>query len=453
MTNATYQTHYQCIESDCGATYALTDLVFQCRRCGGLLEVVHDRRAWRKAGDADQWRRLFGARWRSPDPVDGSGVWGKHEWVMPAVDRARVVTLGEGATPLVSFRALADDLDLADVWIKQCGISHTGSFKDLGMTVLVSMVAELRARGTEIPALVCASTGDTSAALAAYGAVAGLPTVVVLPRGKVSTAQLVQPLANGATVLSLDTDFDGCMALVRWLSEEKQLYLANSMNSLRIEGQKTVAYDIAQQLGWRVPDWVVIPGGNLGNVSALAKGFDDLHALGLIAERPRILCAQAAKADPLYRSYRKGWAELAPVTAGDTAASAIRIGNPVSFPKAVAALKRYDGMVAHVTEDALAESAAWADRAGAYACPHTSVALAALREVRAQGVIAADATAVVVSTAHGLKFTEFKIAYHEGRLDEAACRHRNRPLEVPAEREAVWSALQRDLETKARAGT
>ena len=268
----------------------------------------------------------------------------------------------------------------------------------------------------------------------------------MLPRGKVTTAQLVQPLANGALVLSLDTDFDGCMALVQELTSRYNLYLANSMNSLRVEGQKTVAYDIVQQLGWDVPDWVVIPGGNLGNVSALAKGFEDLEAVGLIDRRPRICCAQTDLANPLYQSYRAGWSDLDPVTAGDTLASAIRIGNPVSFPKAVRALKAFNGVVASVSEQELADAAAAADLAGTYSCPHTGVALAAFEQLARNGEIGRDDRVVIVSTAHGLKFTEFKVSYHEGTLDGIGPAHANRPVELPADRDTIWEAIQRELE-------
>ena len=189
---------------------------------------------------------------------------------------------------------------MPDLWIKQCGNSHTGSFKDLGMTVLVSAVRQMITDGQQVRAIACASTGDTSAALAAYAAAAGIPAIVLLPKGKVSVAQLLQPIANGALVLSLDTDFDGCMAIVQRLAAEEGVYLANSMNSLRLEGQKTVAVEIVQQWDWQVPDVIIIPGGNLGNVSALGAGFDMMRALGVVSKRPRIVVAQAARANPLY---------------------------------------------------------------------------------------------------------------------------------------------------------
>ena len=231
-------------------------------------------------------------------------MWGKHEWVAPQLAPTNVVSMLEGVTHLTRVPHLARELGLGDVRVKQCGTSHSGSFKDLGMTVLVSMVKQMIAHGQPIRAIACASTGDTSAALAAYAAAAGIRSVVILPRGKISTAQLVQPLAMGSLVLAIDTDFDGCMRLVQELANREGVYLANSMNSLRLEGQKTVAIEIAQQLGWSVPDWVIIPGGNLGNVSALGAGFEMLLALGLVDRRPRICVAQAANASPLTRATR-----------------------------------------------------------------------------------------------------------------------------------------------------
>ena len=190
-----------------------------------------------------------------------------------------------------------------DLWIKLCGNTHSGSFKDLGMTVLVSQVKQMISEGAPIKAVACASTGDTSAALATYCAAAGIPSIVLLPRGKISIAQLVQPISNGALVLYLDTDFDGCMRLVQEITKDETLYLANSMNSLRVEGQQTVGIEIVQQFDWEAPDVIIIPGGNLGNVSALGKGLMMMRDLGLIEKLPRIVVAQAEHANPLYRAY------------------------------------------------------------------------------------------------------------------------------------------------------
>jgi threonine synthase len=434
----------RCI-AGCPGGHPLGRVLYRCPTCGDLLEVAHDLKAL--AGrSAAQWKELFAERWRGVDGPSSSGVWGKREWVVPELRDENLVTLGEGGTHLMPIPRLAAALGLGDVRIKQCGTSHTGSFKDLGMTVLVSMVKQMIADGTPIRAVACASTGDTSAALAAYAAYAGIRAIVILPRGKISTAQLVQPLASGAQVLAIDSDFDGCMRLVAELAERDGIYLANSMNSLRVEGQKTVALEIAQQWGWRAPDWVIIPGGNLGNVSALGAGFEMMLALGLIDRRPRICVAQAEHASPLYHSFKHGFAPLTPVKAKTTLASAIQIGNPVSFAKAVRALKACDGVVASVSEAELSDAAARADLAGAFTCPHTGVALGALAQLAATGEIQRDHRVCVVSTASGLKFADFKVGYHEGTLaDVPAPRHRNTPVELPESYEAVREAVLRGL--------
>jgi threonine synthase len=316
-------------------------------------------------------------------------------------------------------------LGVPDLWIKLCGNSHTGSFKDLGMTVLVSVVKQMMAQGSTVKAVACASTGDTSAALAAYAAYAGIPAVIFLPAGKVSTAQLIQPVANGAHVLALDTDFDGCMKIVQEVTKDNSIYLANSMNSLRIEGQKTVGIEIVRQFDWEVPDWIIIPVGNLGNISALYKGFKLMMDLGLISRMPRLVAAQAAKANPFYESFKNGFKEKISITAQDTLANAIRIGNPVSYEKAIKAITATDGIVEQATENELAAAAAHADLTGMFTCPHTGVALAVLTKLIQRGVIKSSDKTVVVSTAHGLKFTDFKVGYHESTLSSVDSEHSN----------------------------
>jgi threonine synthase len=310
----------------------------------------------------------------------------------------------------------------------------------------VSVVKQMISDGRPIDAVACASTGDTSAALAAYCAAAGIPAVVLLPRNRVSPAQLVQPLANGALVLSLDTDFDGCMAIVQEITKDRRIYLANSMNSLRIEGQKTVAIEIVQQFEWEVPDWVIIPGGNLGNVSALGSGFLMMHELGLIQKLPRICVAQAHNANPLYRSFVENFRAYAPITARPTLASAIQIGNPVSIRRAIRTLQRFDGVVEEATEQELADESALADRTGMFNCPHTGTALAALRKLVQGGLIRQDERVVVISTAHGLKFADQKTAYHTGALGGVRPTHANRPIEVEPDLQQVADAIARHVE-------
>jgi threonine synthase len=440
-----FRASFRCGEG-CDVTAELTEVIYRCPRCGGLLEVQHDVAALR-ARSADDWKALFDARFKlGPWPL-GSGVWGKKEWVYPQLTLANVVSTYEGGSPLLRVDRYARELGLDDVWVKECGVTHTGSFKDLGMTVLVSAVQEMRARGTPIRAVACASTGDTSAALSAYCATAGIPSVVLLPRGKISTAQLVQPISNGALVLELDTDFDGCMQVVQQLSETKDIYLANSMNSLRIEGQKTASIEIVQQLGWQAPDWIVIPGGNLGNASAVAKGFELMKALGLVDRLPRLVVAQAAQANPLFLATTAAGlkpgpgVEVLPITARKTLASAIQIGAPVSARRALRALAAMDGLVEQATEQELADAAARADRAGLFTCPHTGVALAALEKLAGRGVIRKGQRVVVISTAHGLKFADFKVGYHDASLPGLASPHRNPGVRLPATLGAVQDAI------------
>lgn len=426
--------------------YPLDEVVYTDRK-GGLLQVVHDVAELKKT-PAEAWRKRFEDRSHRNEWPYGSGVWGKKEWVCPEIDNENVVSMYEGHSNLFWAERYGREIGIEDLWIKQCGNSHTGSFKDLGMTVLVSMVKEMIARGKKIPAVACASTGDTSAALSAYAAAAGIPAIVFLPRGKISVAQLIQPVANGAIVFALDTDFDGCMEIVKKVAEKDGIYLANSMNSLRIEGQKTVGIEIVQQLDWEVPDWIVIPGGNLGNVSALAKGFDLMLELGLIQRKPRIVCAQAEAANPLYLSYQRQFKVFEPIAARPTLASAIQIGNPVSIEKAIDALQRYDGIVEQASEAELAEACAHADRTGLFNCPHTGVALAAMVKLVKRGTIRPSDRAVVISTAHGLKFTDFKVRYHSMTLDGIVPELPNPPIELAARYETVRDEMKRQIELR-----
>jgi len=436
-----YSAWFECING-CPDRFSLFEIIYRCPSCGDLLDVRHDMEALKRRSGA-AWMQLFDERYRRNSFPYGSGVWGKKEWVLPFIDNENIVSTYEGGTNLMWADRYGKMLGLEDLWVKQCGNSHTGSFKDLGMTVLVSAVKQMVAEGQTITAIACASTGDTSAALANYCAAAGIPAVVLLPRNKVSPAQLVQPLANGALVLSLDTDFDGCMALVQEITKERTVYLANSMNSLRIEGQKTVAIELVQQFNWEVPDWIIIPGGNLGNVSALGRGFLMMHELGLIQKLPRIAVAQAQNANPLYLSYLENFQSFAPVQAKKTLASAIQIGNPVSFKRATRVLQRFDGVVEQASENELADEAARADRTGMFNCPHTGVALAALRKLVERKVIQSNHRVVVISTAHGLKFADQKTAYHLGQIPGIESRHANHPVETSADLRQVMDTIRR----------
>jgi len=435
-----YRATFRCFNG-CPGEHALTTPIYRCPTCDGLLAVEHDMRA---LGDrsATEWKRLFDERYMRTTWPYGSGVWGKREWVAPDVSDDAIVSTSEGGSNLFWAERLGREVGMRDLWIKQCGNAHSGSFKDLGMTVLVSVVRQGMALGTiKSRVIACASTGDTSASLAAYGATAGLPVAVLLPRGLVSTAQLVQPLAHGATVFALETDFDGCMAIVKELAKRDLVYLANSMNPLRIEGQKTVAIEIVQQFDWEVPDWIVLPSGNLGNAADLYAGFRMMKELGLITRMPRLCVAQAANANPMYRAFAAGKDTVDAIVAEKSHASAIQIGNPVSASRAMAALKAMNGVVEQATEDELADACARADRTGLYTCPHTGVALACLFKLRERGVIGENDRTVVISTANALKFTEFKLGYHEGTLANVNARRAGTPIVLPPDVERVASAI------------
>ena len=266
--------------------------------------------------------------------------------------------------------------------------------------------------------------------------------------GGVSTAQLVQPLSNGSLEQKQKTNNDSNKAVVQKLATEPGIYLANSMNSLRLEGQKTIAIEIVQQFDWHVPDWVVIPGGNLGNVSALGAGFTMLYELGLIQKLPRIAVAQAQRANPLFQAYMRGFDGLQPVQAQRTLASAIQIGNPVSYERAVRTLRKFDGVVEQATESELADAAARGDLTGMFNDPHTGVALAVLEKLVAKKTIKPNDEVVVISTATGLKFIDFKVRYHEGTLGDYGIESQrpNRPVQLPASIEHVKRAVMTHLE-------
>ncbi len=443
---SSYKAQFRCI-AGCDESYPLDEIVYRCKKCAGLLEGHHDMDKL-KERTGEQWKRLFTERNATTSWPYGSGVWGKKEWVLPEIDNDNVVSMFEGNTNLFWAKRFGAMFGMDNLWIKMCGNSHTGSFKDLGMTVLVSMVNEMIHRGQDIKAVACASTGDTSAALSAYAAYAGIPSIVFLPRNKISTAQLVQPMSNDAIVISMDTDFDGCMKIVQEITKDNSIYLANSMNSLRLEGQKTISVEIVQQFNWEVPDVVIIPGGNLGNVSALGNGFNMMYELGMIDKKPQLVLAQAENANPLYQSYLNGFEDFSPLTPKTTLASAIQIGDPVSVQKAIKVLKEFDGIVEQASEDELADAAALADRTGMYCCPHTGVALAALIKLIEKQKISKTDRVVVISTAHGLKFSEFKVGYHEKNLAGVNSKYANEPAILKPDADLVRDVLNKKLKER-----
>lgn len=438
-----YSAHFACING-CSGKHSLYKIVYVCPKCGGLLEVRHDLEIISKKSPG-YWKSKIDARVAEMKWPYGSGVWCMREWIAPDLHDDNIVSMHEGHSHLFYAERLGKKLGVNNLWVKLCGNSHTGSFKDLGMTVLVSVVKQMMQHNKTVRAVACASTGDTSASLAAYAAAAGIPAIVFLPRDKVTSAQLIQPIASGAHVLALETDFDGCMEIVRKVTEDNSIYLANSINSLRVEGQKSVAVEIVRQFKWEPPDWIIVPVGNLGNISALYKGLHLLRTLGIISRMPRLVAAQAANANPFYMSYQNGFNRKISITAKATIASAIQIGDPVSYEKAVKAIAETDGIVEEVSENELANAGALADLTGLYTCPHTAVALAVLTKLVGKGSIQSDQKVVVISTANGLKFTGSKKGYHNETLEDVLSSHANTAINLPADATIVSDAIARKL--------
>ena len=395
----------RCIEPDCQTEYKIDERLYVCSRCGGLLDVVlRD-----TVVDADSLRELWRERKSSLAVRDRSGVWRFREF-LPFAEDVEVVSLGEGNTPLYEAPRSADYCRLSHLKLKHQGCNPTGSFKDTGMTVAVTQARNLGAQF-----VACASTGNTAASLAAYAARADLRCAIIVPGGQVSHAKLAQALDYGAKVLEVEGNFDSCMNVIRELSEDGAVYLVNSINPFRIEGQKTVAFELAEQLEWRVPDHLVLPGGNLGNSSAFGKGFRELLASGLIERLPKMTVVQAAGAAPFARFYREHDAfvnEEHP----QTLASAIKIGAPVSWPKAWRAVNETGGSVVTVTEQEIADAKAVIGRDGIGCEPASATTVAGIRKLVQDGAIKEDETVVAVLTGHLLKDTDYVMQYHSDSL-------------------------------------
>lgn len=420
----------------CARSYPMAEVRYACDACGDLLEVAHDLERLRAARDGAAWRALFDGRLGARGGAQRSGVWRYHELILPDLPAGRIVSMPEGNTNLYRVPALERETGTRDVRVKHEGENPTLSFKDRGMTAGVSFARHLGVR-----LVACASTGDTSAALAAYAARAGeMRALVVLPRDKVSVEQLSQPLASGALTLSLPTDFDGCLRILREVCRRRPLYLLNSVNPLRLEGQKAIAFEIAQQSEWSPPDWVVVPVGNAGNISAIGKGFEEMRALGIVERVPRLLGVEAEAADPLARACRDGYRERVRVVAGETAATAIRIGDPVSYDKAVRAVRESGGRFEAAGEGEIGDAKALVDAAGVSICPNSAAAVAGFLKARASGVVAAGERVVIVATAHGCKFSRATIEYHSGRSARPPLRQ-NAVVEVEADAAAVEGQL------------
>jgi threonine synthase len=397
-----------CFESGCRTKYALTDVLYNCPRCGGLLEVDYE---WSEANTAP-WKELWRERRMDNAPLAQSGVW-RYRELLPFRDAGPdIVTLREGNTPVLHSQHAARYAGLDQILFKHQGFNPTGSFKDNGMTCGVSQANRLGKR-----VVVCVSTGNTSASMAAYASAAGLKPVIFLPHGNISFGKLAQALEYGAVTLQIEANFDQILALVRTVAEKADAYLLNSINPFRIEGQKTIAIELADQLNWDVPDWVVMPGGNLGNASAFGKGFEELLRLGLIDRLPRIAVVQAAGSAPFYHHMRAAGGEaFRSVTAPETLATAIRIGDPVSWPKALSVLQKSDGLVEIVTEQEIADAKAVIGQSGIGCEPASAATLAGIRKLRAAGAISQTDRVVAILTGNVLKDPEYIYRYHTGTL-------------------------------------
>lgn len=395
----------RCINGDCRSEFGLDERVYVCGRCGELLEIER-----RGEIDAAELRQLWRERRMSSEVRDRSGVWRFREF-LPFDDDVGVVTLGEGNTQLYHAPRCAAFCGLATLRLKHQGNNPTGSFKDTGMTVAVTQAKKLG-----VTRVVCASTGNTAASLAAYAAQADLACEIMVPEGQVSSAKLAQALDYGAKVVTIEGNFDDCMRAIRELADDGSAYLVNSINPFRIEGQKTVAFELAEQLDWRSPDHLVVPGGNLGNSSAFGKGFRELVAVGLIDRQPQITVVQAEGAAPFANLYSEGGLQIVNDDNPQTLASAIKIGAPVSWRKAWSAVRESGGRVITVSEQEIADAKATIGRDGIGCEPASATTVAGIRKLVSDGVIKKDESVVAVLTGHLLKDTDYVIKYHEGKL-------------------------------------
>jgi threonine synthase len=412
----------------CGNEVLETDPAPRCKLCKGLLEVRHRP----PEISASQLIQRFTERRGGPPGATSSGVWRFREIVLPSVES--VVSHPEGNTPLLHRVALDRWAGVDHLLLKHEGHNPTGSFKDRGMTVGVTQAVRVGAR-----AVACASTGNTSASLAAYAAQAGLPALVLVPSGGVATGKLAQTLAYGARTLLVRGDFDQCLRMVDQATTELGVYLLNSINPFRIEGQKTVVFELLQQLSWDAPDWIVFPAGNLGNTAAFGKALREAHDWGLIARTPRLAAVQAEGAAPFARSFAEGFSRRHRVKA-DTVATAIKIGDPASYDRAVAAIQETHGVVLSVSDSELLEAKAAIDASGVGCEPASAASLAGLRRLVQQGSVKPADRVVGVLTGHILKDPGLLLRYHQ-ELDPPPP-GANRPIEIEPTLEALEAVLR-----------
>jgi threonine synthase len=440
-----------CIESNCGARFGLSERIYNCAHCGSLLQITP---SFDHLGEVQALPAIWKARRTTSTPADRSGVWRFRE-LLPFAEGVGLVTLEEGNTPLYEAPRSAAYCGLDSLRLKHQGANPTGSFKDTGMTTAVTQAVLIGAR-----TVVCASTGNTAASLAAYAARACLRCAILIPEDQVSHAKLAQALDYGARVLEIAGNFDDCMRLVNQLATSESIYLVNSINPFRIEGQKTVAVELLEQLEWKVPDHVVVPGGNLGNSSALGKGFYELKSLGLINRLPKLSVIQAEGAAPFAETFSASTStnearatELQPWLHPETLASAIKIGAPVSWKKALRAVLQSGGQVAVVSEGEIADAKALIGRDGIGCEPASATTVAGIKRLVASGAIKSSEDVVAVLTGHVLKDSDYVISYHQGSLftsdRETAEKRRlestfaNAPRQVKGDVAAIMQELER----------
>lgn len=408
--------------ASCGSETPDTDPHPRCPRCRGLLEIRHPPPG--QTGNA--LRATFDARAGVRRGPFASGVWRFSEAVLPTAD-AHIVTYPEGNTPLLASAAVARWVGAGELLLKHEGHNPTGSFKDRGMTVGVTQARRIGAR-----AVACASTGNTAAALAAYAALGGgLPALVIVPQGQVAAGKLAQALAYGARTLLVRGNFDECLELADQAAERLGVYLLNSINPFRLEGQKTIVLELLQQLAWEPPDWIVLPAGNLGNTAAFGKALAEARAWGLIDRVPRLAAVQAAGAAPFALSFREGFSHQHRV-APHTVATAINIGNPVSYERATRAIRETNGVVTTVSDDEILEAKAIVDGAGIGCEPASAAAPAGVRRLVREGAIHPGERVVALLTGHLLKDPD--------AITRSG--HANRPIEIDARLDALERALR-----------
>jgi threonine synthase len=427
-----------CFEERCRARFPITEVLYNCPRCGGLLEAVYGR----PAQSAAELKTLWRARRTSNAPLDQSGVWRYREFIPFLDDYAPAVTLREGNTPLLSAPKAADYAGLDALVFKHQGFNPTGSFKDNGMTCGAAQAVRLGMRR-----VACVSTGNTSASMAAYASAAGLEPIIFIPHGNIAFGKLAQALEYGARTIQVQANFDQILALVRQLAERLGIYLLNSINPFRIEGQKTIMAEMLDQRDWRVPDWVVLPGGNLGNTSAFGKGLRELRDLGFIERLPRLAVIQAEGSAPFYELMQAGAdASLHPVEHPETLATAIKIGDPVSWPKARHEVLTSGGVVERVSEQEIADAKAIIGRCGIGCEPASAATLAGIQRLVRQGIMGKSADVVAVLTGNVLKDPTYIHEYHLGVLkdtkdEKIASNFGNPPTVLPNDGELIASSL------------